>query len=159
VTICGDGTSTAPAVIYKGEGFQAKWNQHNPLGILHRLGYSKKGYTDGEIGRAWIENWEKSTRAKANGRRRLLLVDGHVSHYTPGFLAYARAHRIEVVGYPSHSTHIYQGLDVVIFSPLKKAWTMARDRWEREGNTRQILKQLFAKQVSYHWIALLSHRR
>lgn len=31
VTICGDGTSTAPAVIFKGEGFQASWNQNNPL--------------------------------------------------------------------------------------------------------------------------------
>lgn len=31
VTICGDGTLTAPAVIYKGKGFQAKWKQENPL--------------------------------------------------------------------------------------------------------------------------------
>jgi hypothetical protein len=31
VTICGDGTSTAPAVIFKGEGFQASWKQDNPL--------------------------------------------------------------------------------------------------------------------------------
>lgn len=30
-TICGDGSSTAPAVIYKGEGFQTKWFQENPL--------------------------------------------------------------------------------------------------------------------------------
>lgn len=100
-----------------------------------RLGYSKKGYTDGEIGRAWIEQFDKETQAKANGRRRLLLVDGHVSHYTRGFLQYAREHNIEVIAYPSHSTHVYQGLDVVIFSPLKKNWTRARDQWERDGHT------------------------
>ena len=99
-----------------------------------RLGYSKKGYTDGEIGRAWIETFDKETRAKAEGRRRLLLVDGHNSHYTLGFLEYARAHRIEVVGYPSHSTHVYQGLDVVIFAPMKKRWSEARDDWERRGH-------------------------
>jgi DDE superfamily endonuclease len=98
------------------------------------LGYSKKGYTDGEIGRAWIETFDKETRAKAKGRRRLLLVDGHNSHYTPGFLEYARAHRIEVVGYPSHSTHVYQGLDVVIFASMKKRWSEARDDWERRGH-------------------------
>jgi hypothetical protein len=67
------------------------------------LGYSKKGYTDGEIGRAWIENFDKETRAKVKGRRCLLLVDRHNSHYTLGFLNYARAHQIEVVGYPSHA--------------------------------------------------------
>jgi hypothetical protein len=31
VTICGDGTSTAPAVVFKGEGFQASWKQNNRL--------------------------------------------------------------------------------------------------------------------------------
>jgi hypothetical protein len=30
-TICGDGSTTAPAIIYKGEGFQTKWLQENPL--------------------------------------------------------------------------------------------------------------------------------
>jgi len=31
VTICADGTSIPPAVIFKGEGFQASWKQDNPL--------------------------------------------------------------------------------------------------------------------------------
>lgn len=42
VTICGDGTSTTPAVIYKGEGFQAKWKQDNPLNaLLVQLNYQQ----------------------------------------------------------------------------------------------------------------------
>ena len=65
----------------------------------------------------------------------MLLVDGHNSHYTSGFLEYARASQIEVVGYPSHSTHVYQGLDIVIFAPMKKRWSEARDNWERRGYT------------------------
>jgi hypothetical protein len=101
----------------------------------YSLGYSKKGYIDGELGQAWIAEFDKATRAKAGGHRRLLLVDGHVSHCTRGFLEYARAHRIEVVSYPSHSTHIYQGLDVVIFATMKRNWSDARDSWERKGGT------------------------
>jgi hypothetical protein len=31
VTICADGTSQAPAVIFKGNGYQVKWAQNNPL--------------------------------------------------------------------------------------------------------------------------------
>lgn len=31
VTICADGTSQAPAVIFKGSAFQVKWKQNNPL--------------------------------------------------------------------------------------------------------------------------------
>ncbi|KAF5378494.1 hypothetical protein D9615_007116 [Tricholomella constricta] len=129
-TICADGTYLAPTTIFKGDGFQVKWCQENPLNSS--LGYSKKGYTDGEIGVAWIKDFDEQTKAKANGRYRLLLVDGHNSHYTRGFLVYARAHRIYVVCYPSHSTHIYQGLDVVIFAVLKRYWSEERDKFERE---------------------------
>lgn len=31
VTVCADGTATPPAVIYKGQGFQMKWKQDNPV--------------------------------------------------------------------------------------------------------------------------------
>lgn len=34
--------------------------------------------------------------------------------------------------YPSHTTHVYQGLDVVVFAVLKKCWSEERDKWERE---------------------------
>ena len=84
-----------------------------------RLGHSMKGYTDGEIGVEWIKQFDKQTYAKAAGCRRLLLVDGHNSHYTHAFLKYAHTNRIVVLCYLSHSTHIYQGLDVMIFSVLK----------------------------------------
>ncbi|THV02099.1 hypothetical protein K435DRAFT_817878 [Dendrothele bispora CBS 962.96] len=139
VTICGDGTSTTPGVIYKGEGFQAKWKQDNPLNCS--LGYQKKGYTNDTIGRAWIEQFDKETRANANSQRRLLL--------------YARHYRIEVLSYPSHSTHIYQGLDVVIFSALKRNWTKVRDEWERDGNTVQ-KRSFLALYAKVHIMTLTS---
>lgn len=97
----------------------------------NRLGYSRKGYMTGELGVEWMKRFEKETHSKAHGRRRLLLVDGHQSHCTRGFLEHARKNHIEVICYPAHSTHIYQGLDVVVFSVLKRAWTKARDEFER----------------------------
>lgn len=97
------------------------------------LGYSKKGWTDGEIGIEWIKDFDRKTADKVKpGEYRLLLVDGHNSHYTRGFLEYARTHQILVLCYPAHTTHIYQGLDVVIFSILKKDLSEERDKWERE---------------------------
>ena len=74
----------------------------------------------------------RHTHTKAAGRRQLLLVDGHNSHYTRGFLEYAQNHGIHVLCYPLHSTHIYQGLDVVIFSVLKRRWTEARDDYKHQ---------------------------
>jgi len=83
----------------------------------------KKGWTDGEISCAWIEDFDKKTFAKARGQKHVMLIDGHNSHYTYEFLKYACMHNIHVLCYPSHTTHIYQGLDIVIFSVLKKCWT------------------------------------
>ncbi|KAF9440516.1 hypothetical protein P691DRAFT_793341 [Macrolepiota fuliginosa MF-IS2] len=95
VTICADGISTPPAIIFKGKGYQ--------------------GWTDGKLGMEWMKLFDKATTAKANGKWQLLLVDSHNSHYTIGFLKYAHTHMIHVLCYPSHTTHIYQGLDVTNF--------------------------------------------
>jgi hypothetical protein len=88
----------------------------------------------GKIGAEWIEIFDKQTKHKVEeGEYRLLLVDGHNSHYTVEFLLYAREKLILVVCYIPHSTHIYQGLNVVIFSPLKKMIGEERDKWLHEN--------------------------
>ncbi|SJK99862.1 uncharacterized protein ARMOST_03173 [Armillaria ostoyae] len=130
VTICADGTSTPPAVIFKGRAYQVNWKQDNPANAS--IGYSKKGWTNGKIGVEWIKIFDEQTKTKAAGRYHLLLVDGHNSHYTHEFLRYACTHEIIVLCYPSHATHVYQGLDVVVFSVLKRILREERDKYERE---------------------------
>ncbi|KAI5116343.1 hypothetical protein M0805_005818, partial [Coniferiporia weirii] len=127
-----DGTSLPPLVIFKGKAFFVKWGMNNPLNC--QTGRSETGWTNGEIGVAWIKNFDKCTALGASGHARLLLVDGHSSHYTTEFLCYAREHNIHVLCYPSHSTHIYQGLDVSCFRILKWFYSEEREKFERQGN-------------------------
>ena len=35
VTICADGTSIRPSVIFKGKAFNVKWGENNPLGASY----------------------------------------------------------------------------------------------------------------------------
>ena len=109
---------------------------------LHRIGYSVKGWTDNEIGVTWLKIFDAQTKAKVNGEWRLLLVDGHTSHYSLEFLEYARDNKIAVACYPSHTTHIYQGLDVVIFVVLKNRLSHERDLWHRK-HAQDITKENF----------------
>lgn len=74
-----------------------------------------------------MEIFDEQTEKKSLGKYRLLLVDGHNSHYTIEFLLHARLNMIIVLCYPAHGTHVYQGLDVVIFSVLKRFLAEARD--------------------------------
>lgn len=77
-----------------------------------------------------MKQFDEHTKKKADGRYRLLLVDGHNSHYTRGFLEYARTHMILVLCYPAHATHLLQGLDVVVFATVKRYLTEEWDLWE-----------------------------
>ncbi|KIJ96358.1 hypothetical protein K443DRAFT_74193, partial [Laccaria amethystina LaAM-08-1] len=126
VTICADGTSTPPATIFKGSAYQVKWGENNPLNAL--IGYQQKGWTDGEIGAAWMKIFEEQAQEKANREYRLLVIDGHNLHYTVALLLLVRLHQIIVICYPAHGTHIYQGLDVVIFVILKLLLSKERNK-------------------------------
>lgn len=106
-----------------------------------RLGYSRKGWTDCKLAVLWLTHFEKYTVKKANGHARLLVVDGHNSHYSFEFLDYACAHRIHVLCYLAHTTHVYQGLDVIVFSVLKQCWAEERTKWEANGG--EVSKETF----------------
>ena len=64
-------------------------------------------------------DFDPQTKEKADGRTRVLLMDGHSSHYTLELLEYAIANNIVILGYPPHCTHVLQGLDVVCFTKMK----------------------------------------
>ncbi|PCH34549.1 DDE-domain-containing protein, partial [Wolfiporia cocos MD-104 SS10] len=152
ITICGDGTSIALTVIFKGAGYQTSWVQDNPLNAS--IGYSKKGYTTGKIGAKWIKQLDAQTKDKAYGHWRLLPVDGHTSHYTKAFLDYTHAHQIVIICYPSHSTHIYQGLNVIIFSILKQCWSQARDKYELKTGEKVSKSNFLSSYGKAHLTAL-----
>ena len=99
--------------------------------------------------------FEEVTRGKAKGEYRLLLVDGHNSHYTVAFLLLARFSMIIVLCYPAHGTHIYQGLDVVIFAVFKLLLGQERDKLLRETGAA-INKSNFLSVISNAYISALT---
>lgn len=100
--------------------------------ITHRIAISPNGWTDGELALQWLRNdFNAKTKEKADGRTRILIVDGHSSHYTPAFLRYAHENNIKILGYPPHCTHALQGLNVVCFAWFKEAWKSKVNSFEK----------------------------
>src|SRR5881394_2303749 len=92
-------------------------------GLISRsFAYSPKGWTDGGLSLPWIRDFDAQPKEKAEERTRILLLDGHSSHYTIKLLEYANNNNIIVLAYPPHCTHALQGLDVVCFAKMKAAW-------------------------------------
>ncbi|KAJ3526256.1 hypothetical protein NMY22_g10234 [Coprinellus aureogranulatus] len=144
ITVCvaigADGTALQPLVLYSGTAFLEKWHQDNPSKAS--LGYSKKGWTDNELGLEFLKDFDRQTRDIAAGRTRVLYIDGHGSHLTFEFIQYCRLNKIKVPKYIPHGTHVYQGLDVVCFGPVKQDFGRRRDALLRETG-QHITKENF----------------
>lgn len=69
--------------------------------------------------------------------------DGHEIHHTIPVIFKAAELGIEIVSYPPHSTDALQGLDKVVFGPLKRAWTDTLHQHIRQSYTVQ--KKEFAR--------------
>ena len=120
-SICADGDSLAPALIYQGAShdLQDTWlDDFDHVRDQAFFASSENGWSCDEIGQHWLELFNRITKEKAKRDRRLLIVDGHSSHVNMRFICYADANRIILVILPPHSTHRLQPLDVGLFSPL-----------------------------------------
>jgi len=134
--ICADGSSIPPLIIFTGMSIMSNWIPRN-FDTSWKLHYNTKGWTSREHGMRWLrECFEPMTREKANGKYRLLILDGHDSHCTPEFLAHAMQHKILAFALIPHTSHICQPLDNSIFGPLKRVLSGELNRLFQLGITR-----------------------
>lgn len=93
---------------------------------------TENGWTDGGLAYDWIrKDFDPQTREKAGTDTRVLIMDGHSSHYTADLLEFCIANNIKVYGYPPHCTHALQGLNVVCFAKVKETWKTHLNSFEQ----------------------------
>src|SRR2546423_55894 len=126
--ICADGNVIPPLVIFKGENLLTSWIPRELQGQWH-FSCNSKGYTSNNHSEMWLEEcFEPATSAKANGRKRLLICDGHESHISAQFVRFCIDHNIIISLLLPHSSHLLQPLDVGVFGPLKNAMSSQLSR-------------------------------
>ncbi|KAJ5240629.1 uncharacterized protein N7469_002220 [Penicillium citrinum] len=122
-TICADGYSLPPCIIFKGQIYIAGWFESN-LPSNWRIEISNNGWTTDEIGLRWLQKiFIPHTNSRVRGRFRLLILDGHGSHLTPQFDRICAENNIIPLCMPSHSSHLLQPLDVGCFAVLKRVYS------------------------------------
>jgi len=122
-----------PFFVFKGKEYNLAWFADLPSTWTFTL--SDNGWTTNKIGIQWIEHFEKHTRARTVGSKRLLVLDNHGSHTTPEFRDFCEEHNIILLWMPPHSSHLLQPMDVGCFGPLKQAFS--------KQNQSLIRKQIF----------------
>jgi len=97
----------------------------------------ESGWIDQSILKSWViefAKWVKHRRVMLNlppDAPFLLFVDSHSSRAHSDILKLFRDNFIDVVTYPSHSSHLLQPLDVGIFGPFKKYFKIWRRKLVR----------------------------
>jgi len=109
-----------------------------------RITVSKKGWTDQNIAVDYLRKFDEQTGEKADGRTRVLFLDGHSSHDSLELVDNAREKDIKILAYPSHTTHVLQGLDVVCFAQLKQKHAQ-KIREFKENNNLALTHKCFLR--------------
>ncbi|APA08388.1 hypothetical protein sscle_03g031580 [Sclerotinia sclerotiorum 1980 UF-70] len=123
--ICADGFILPPLEIFKGKNVLQNWIPKEVLGSWF-FSANTKGWTSNLHGLEWLKRvFEPTTRAKADGKYRLLICDSHDSYISGSFIAHYLQNRIVLLILPPHTSHLLQPLDVAVFGPLKKRLTAA----------------------------------
>ena len=110
-------------VIFKGENVQTTWFPGTPEIPDWPYVASTKGWTSDDICLKWVESGFLPDTVPSNPTAwRLLICDGHGSHTQPELFQMALQHKVYVLFFPAHGTHLLQPLDLVPFANLKKRY-------------------------------------
>ncbi|KFZ22952.1 hypothetical protein V502_02568 [Pseudogymnoascus sp. VKM F-4520 (FW-2644)] len=122
-------------VVVKGKFHLRLWYKDGQLPKTWKVYPSENGWTTNEITLDWVKHFNQYTRLQTIGVYRLLILDGHESHYSIAFEEYCKNNSIITLCMPLHSSHLLQPLDVGCFSPLKKAYGTQIEMLMRGGQT------------------------
>lgn len=117
------GWSLPPMLVFAGKVHISTWYENEEIPRDWAITLSETGWTNDKVGLEWIRTiFDPITAARAVGKYRLLILDGHSSHATPEFDQFCKDRCIITLCMPPHSSHLLQPLDVGCFSPLKTAY-------------------------------------
>ncbi|RPA71579.1 CENP-B protein, partial [Ascobolus immersus RN42] len=99
-----------------------------------RVNFTPNGYITRENFSFYIEEHFHPLSLKMMrdpDEHRLIVLDGHDSHLTFRTMQFCYDHKIHVMCFPSHSTHLLQPMDVGVFSPLANFYKQQVLQWSR----------------------------
>jgi len=96
----------------------------------------------------FLHNVEKDYGISPSNRH-LLILDGHKSHVSLGVIKIAMAKGLDLLTFPSHTSHALQPLDMTCFKPFKMFFRAYKDKWTLENTGKMPIKEDLAQWVSH----------
>lgn len=118
------GTFIPPFLIFPRVRMQPAYMNNTPagfIGVAHETGWMTSANF-----LKYLEHFIQYARPSENNRV-LLIMDNHASHVTFEAVILCRENYISLLGFPAHTSHRMQPLDVSVYGPLKTAYSRACD--------------------------------
>lgn len=116
------GNFVPPFLIFPRVRMQPSYMNNAPrdfVGVAH-----ESGWMTSENFVKYLQHFIRYTRPSEDNKI-LLLMDNHASHLTLEAVNLCRENFITLVGFPAHTSHRLQPLDVALYGPLKTAYSRA----------------------------------
>lgn len=119
-------------------------------GADYAISASDSGYQTQETFEGFVKNVlvnELDSKGIVRNARNpvFYFLDGHRSHYSFKFILWGRENFIIIITFFPNATRILQMCDVGMFSPGKKDWTTAVQRWQIDTNNLELDEVAFVK--------------
>jgi hypothetical protein len=114
------GVALPPLLIFKAKHTNTAWIPASTPDNW-KFSTSNIGWTSDNHAYEWLTTLFEPETRRNDGKRRLLLLDGHGSHLIAKFIAFCLDKNIDLVCLPPHTSHLLQPPDISLFSPLKRA--------------------------------------
>jgi hypothetical protein len=110
-------------LILQGKVHLSSWYTETNLDCTWAIKTSPNGWTDNQTALEWIQHFDKYTYDQRVDVYRMIVLDGHESHFSAQFEEFCKEKNIIALCLPTHSSHITQPLDVGCFSILKRSYS------------------------------------
>ncbi|XP_029340970.1 tigger transposable element-derived protein 1-like [Acyrthosiphon pisum] len=127
--VCGvsaAGVYVPPFIIFPRIRMKEELSRGTPPGTLCVC--NESGWMTTETFLLYLQHFSKHVRPNAESSI-LLLLDNHASHVSLKAIEFCRSKYITMLGFPPHTTHRLQPLDVAVFGALKTYYSQACDAW------------------------------
>jgi DDE superfamily endonuclease/helix-turn-helix, Psq domain len=101
-----EGWAIPPYIIVAAKNHLTSWYEDSPLPGDWVIATTENGWTTNERGLEWIQHFDKHTRARAVGKYRLLILDGHESHHSVEFELFYKENNIITLYMPAYVSYI-----------------------------------------------------
>ncbi|KAJ5896991.1 uncharacterized protein N7473_006390 [Penicillium subrubescens] len=110
--VAANGFAVPPLFVVKGETHLEWWDDSPDVPEGARESTSPTGWVTPNLAMHWIRHFDAHTKSRVSrGQKRLLLVDGHESHFPPEFFDICATRKIVVLSFVPFSQELLQPLD------------------------------------------------